>query len=352
MAQNIFHTDYPWTNPNAPFVVSAPMMKITLGHHAVSVSASGGLGFLAGGFDLTPLAKDLAEAAKCAESQNMPLHEGVLPIGVGFQNWGSDLQLALDAIKKHPVAAVWFFAPKQLSDLLEWAREIRAATENKTKIWVQIGTVAEAMEVAKTTKPDVLVVQGADSGGHGLAQRASLMTLLPEVVDALAEERIDIPIIAAGGIMDGRGAAAALALGAHGVALGTRFLAAREAVIAKGYQDEVLRVTDGGVSTVSSTVYDVVRGIHGWPQAYNGRGVVNRTYQDAKHGMSNEENVELYKQAVQQGDSGWGPEGRMTTYAGTGIGLVREVMSASEIVRSVQQETVQVLKKSAARYAS
>jgi nitronate monooxygenase len=178
------------------------------------------------------------------------------------------------------------------------------------------------------------------------------MTLLPEVVDALAEERIDIPIIAAGGIMDGRGAAAALALGAHGVALGTRFLAAREAVIAKGYQDEVLRVTDGGVSTVSSTVYDVVRGIHGWPQAYNGRGVVNRTYQDAKHGMSNEENVELYKQAVQQGDSGWGPEGRMTTYAGTGIGLVREVMSASEIVRSVQQETVQVLKKSAARYSS
>ncbi|KIW20761.1 hypothetical protein PV08_01339 [Exophiala spinifera] len=351
MTQNIFHADYPWTSPDVPLVVSAPMMKITLGSHAVSVSSSGGLGFLAGGFDLTPLANDLAEAAEFAKAQEVPLHNGCLPIGVGFQNWGSDLQLALEAIKKHPVAAVWFFAPKQLSDLLEWAREIRTATENKTKIWIQVGTVSEALEVAKTAKPDVLVVQGADSGGHGLAHRASLLTLLPETVDALAEEGIKIPIVAAGGIMDGRGSAAVLALGADGVALGTRFLAAKEAVIAKGYQDEVLRVSDGGVSTAASTIYDVVRNIHGWPQTYNGRGVVNRTYQDAKHGMSNEENVQLYKKAMQQGDSGWGPEGRMTTYAGTGIGLVREVLPAGDIVKQVQQETVKVLQKSTARFA-
>lgn len=352
MTPNLFHTDYPWTSPDVPLVVSAPMMKITLGRHAVSVSANGGFGFLAGGFDLTPLAKDLAEAAELAKAQGLSLHNGALPIGVGVQNWGSDLRLALDAIKKHPVAAVWFFAPKQLSDLLEWAREIRAATENKTKIWVQIGTVAEALEVAKTTKPDVLVVQGADSGGHGLAHRASLLTLLPEIVDALAEEGIKIPIVAAGGIMDGRGSAAALALGADGVALGTRFLAAKEAVIAKGYQDEVLRVSDGGVSTTATTIYDVVRNIHGWPETYNGRGVINRTYQDAKHGMSNDENVQLYKEAMQQGDSGWGPDGRMTTYAGTGIGLVREVLPAGDIVRQVQQETVQILQKSAKRFAS
>jgi len=195
-----------------------------------------------------------------------------------------------------------------------------------------------------------LVVQGADSGGHGLAQRASLVTLLPEVIDALAEEQINIPIVAAGGIVDGRGAAAALTLGAAGVALGTRFLACDEAVIAKGYQGQVLSVTDGGASTVGTTVYDVVRGIHGWPRAYNGRGVANRTYHDADQGMSEAENMEKYKEAMQQGDAGWGPEGRMTTYAGTGIGLVKEVMSAGNIVKSVQKEAVQTLQESAARY--
>lgn len=351
MAQNPLHHDYPWTSPDAPLVVSAPMMKITLAKAAVTVSANGGFGFVAGGFDLSNLGKDLSEASELAKTQSLTLDDGVLPIGVGFQNWGSDLKLALEAIAAHPVAAVWFFAPNQLCDLLDWTREIRAATNGKTKVWIQIGTVAEAVEVAKTSKPDVIVVQGADSGGHGLAQRASLLTLLPEIEDALAKEGIATPLIAAGGIVDGRGAAAALSLGASGVALGTRFLASEEIIIAKGYQDEVLRVTDGGVSTVATTIYDTVRNIHGWPQAYNGRGVSNRSYLDAVHGMSESENQELYKEAMKQGDSGWGPEGRMTTYAGTGIGLVNKVLPAGEIVKSVQQEAIQVLQKTAARYA-
>jgi nitronate monooxygenase len=351
MTQNPFHHDYPWTTPDAPLVVSAPMMKITLAKAAVAVSANGGFGFVAGGFDLSNLAKDLSEAAELAKSQALTLQDGVLPIGVGFQNWGSDLKLALATIAAHPVAAVWFFAPNQLCELLDWTREVRAATNGKTKVWIQIGTVAEAVEVARTSKPDVIVVQGADAGGHGLAQRASLLTLLPEIADTLAKDGVTTPLIAAGGIVDGRGAAAALSLGASGVALGTRFLASEEAIIAKGYQDEILRVTDGGVSTVVTTIYDTVRAIYGWPPAYNGRAVANRSYLDAVHGMSEVENQELYKEAMKQGDAGWGPEGRMTTYAGTGIGLIHTVQPAGEIVRSVQQEAVQVLQKAAARFA-
>ncbi|KEF53846.1 uncharacterized protein A1O9_10248 [Exophiala aquamarina CBS 119918] len=351
MAQNPLHYDYPWTTPDAPLVVSAPMMRITMAKAAVTVSANGGFGFVAGGFDLSNLAKDLDEAAELVKSQALARHDGVLPIGVGFQNWGSDLKLALAAITEHPVAAVWFFAPNQLSDLLDWTNKIRAATNGKTKIWIQIGTVAEAVEVAKTSRPDVIVVQGADSGGHGLAQRASLLTLLPEIADALFKDGITTPLIAAGGIVDGRGAAAALSLGASGVALGTRFLASNEVIIAKGYQNEVLRVADGGVTTVATTVYDTVRAIYGWPQAYTGRGVSNRSYLDAVHGMSEGENQELYKEAMKQGDAGWGPEGRMTTYAGTGIGLIHAVQPVGEIVRSVQREAKQVLQKTAARFA-
>ena len=317
---------------------------------AVSVSASGGIGLLAAGFDLTNLSKDLEESAELVKSTNFDRHSDTLPIGVGFQNWGADLTLALDALSRNPVAIAWFFAPKQLSDLMVWTKEIRAATSGRTKIWIQVGTVAEAVEVARTSKPDVLVVQGADSGGHGLVQRAGIMTLLPEVADTLEVEGIDLPLIAAGGIMDARGVAAAISLGADGVCLGTRFLACEEAVIAKGYQNEILRVGDGGVSTVFTKVYDTVRGTRDWPVSYNGRGVANLTYLDALSGMDDAENEALYGEAMQMGDEGWGPEGRMTTYAGTGVGLVREVKSAKEIVEELQRESLKILKERSGRY--
>jgi nitronate monooxygenase len=326
------------------------MLKITMARLAVAVSRAGGLGFVAGGFDLSGLGKDMDEAAELLKTSSIESRDGLLPVGIGFQNWGSDINLAIPVIKKHQPAAVWFFAPYKLSDLLPWAKETRAATQGKTKIWVQVGTVAEAIEVAKTTKPDVIVLQGSDAGGHGLQQRASIISLLPEVSDSFAKAGIEIPLVAAGGIGDGRAAAAALTLGASGVALGTRFLASEEATIAKGYQNEVLRVSDGGVSTVKTTLYDVVRGILDWPPAYDGRGVANRSYLDALHGMSNEENRELYKEATKLGDDGWGPEGRMTTYAGTGIGLIDKVMPAEEIVKEVQNEALEVLERTAQRF--
>ena len=216
---------------------------------------------------------------------------------------------------------------------------------------MQVGSVGQALEVAKTTKPDVLVLQGTDAGGHGLARSASVISLVPEVVDALARERLRIPVIAAGGISEGRGVAAALTLGASGVALGTRFLACKEATIAKGYQDEVVRVHDGGVSTVRTKLYDTLRGILDWPRVYDGRGVANRSYLDAQSGMSEEENKELYKEETQKGDSGWGAEGRMTTYAGTGIGLVTEVKSAEEIIKDLSTGAMLALTKTMGRYS-
>jgi nitronate monooxygenase len=326
------------------------MLKITMARLAVAISKAGGLGFVAGGFDLSGLAKDVDEAAELLKSSPIRSRSGVLPVGIGFQNWGCDINQAIPVIKKHRPAAVWFFAPHQPSDLLPWAKETRTATDGETKIWVQVGTVAEAMEVAKTTKPDVIVLQGSDAGGHGLQQRAGIISLVPEVSDAFARAGIEIPLVAAGGISDGRGAAAVLTLGASGVAMGTRFLAAEEATIAKGYQNEVLRVSDGGVSTVKTKLYDTVRSIFDWPPAYDGRGVANRSYWDALHGMSDEENRELYKEAMKQGDDGWGPEGRMTTYAGTSVGLVNKVLPAEEIVKEVQKEALKVLENTVRRF--
>jgi len=109
-------------------------------------------------------------------------------------------------------------------------------------------------------------------------------------------------------------------------------------------------VKDGGVSTVKTKLYDVVRGILDWPTAYNSRGVANRSYLDALNGMSDEENVELYKDAMRKGDDGWGPEGRMTTYAGTSVGLIKHVASAEEIVKEVTREASETLAKTAQKF--
>lgn len=345
MGESALRRDYPWLTQGSPIVVAAPMMRITMTELSVAVSEAGGMGFLAAGFDLSDLSKNLTEAAKLVKNSAIPTRDNVLPMGVGFQNWGADILTAIDALIEHPVAAVWFFGPKKLGDLVPWTKRLRAISGGRTKVWVQVGTVAEALEVAKTSKPDVLVIQGADSGGHGLVQRAGIMTLLPEVADSLAREGFRIPLIAAGGIVDSRGAAAALSLGANGVCLGTRFLACKEAVIAEGYQKEILRVGDGGASTVATTVYDNIRGIDGWPASYTGRAVPNQSYRDHLAGMEASKNKALYKEAMKQGDQGWGPHGRMTTYAGTGVGLVNEIKSAKGIVQEIQEGAVGILQK-------
>ncbi|KAH8696428.1 hypothetical protein BGW36DRAFT_462296 [Talaromyces proteolyticus] len=341
--------DYPWTAH--PLVVSAPMARVAKPPLAVAVSKAQGLGFIAAGYTSDNL-DDLLEEATNLLSDRKIIHSNdfsVLPVGVGFITWSASLKTAIPVIRKHCPCAVWLFAPPTgFQDLVPWATQIRDATSNRTKIWVQIGSVADAIQVARVVRPDVLVVQGSDAGGHSLARGASIVTLVPEVYDKIGNEiqgpgGKPIQLIAAGGICDGRGVAAAVNLGAQGCVLGTRFLASPESMIAQGYQDEILRASDGGSTTVRTKIYDTVRDIHGWPDEYNGRGLINQTYVDAVQGMMEEENRELYLQAMEEGDQGYGPKGRLTTYAGTGVGLVNKVMAASEIVISVRDLAYKLL---------
>lgn len=212
---------------------------------------------------------------------------------------------------------------------------------------MQVGSVSEAEGVVKEVRPDVLVVQGTDAGGHGLARGAGLVALVPEVSDAVAamveKEEARPVVVAAGGIADARGAAAALVLGASGVVMGTRFLAADEAVVAKGYRDEVLRAVDGGQTTVRTKVWDNARGTTGWAETHNGRGLINRTYVDAMKGMADGDNKKLYEADMQKGDEGWGVQARLCTYAGSAVGLVRDVKGAGEIVKDVREGTRRLL---------
>ncbi|CAG8970966.1 hypothetical protein HYALB_00000947 [Hymenoscyphus albidus] len=344
-------SDYPWITPSIPLITSAPMRLISTAPLAIAVSRAVGLGFLGSGTDVSTLPDLLSECTASFSSSPIPnTPPEILPIGVGFICWGASLSDAIKAIAESRLkpAAVWLFAPERIENLVTWTTSIREATNNLTKIWIQIGTVNDTNYLAQHCKPDVFVIQGSDAGGHGLNQSSSIITLLPECSDALSQSGFaHIPLIAAGGIMDARGAAAAIMLGASGICMGTRFLASFEAELSKGYQDAVLSASDGGVTTNRTSVYDRIRGTPGWPSSYGGRGVLNDTFWDSEKGLDDEQNKRLYAEASQKGDLGWGIKGiggRMCTYAGTGVGLVREVKGAEEIVKEVREGMRKLLK--------
>jgi nitronate monooxygenase len=322
---------------------------------AVAVSEAGGLGFIGPGAQPEHLQKELEDAvALVSQSKRLASHlatSGVLPVGIGIQLWKGDLGVTVKILRgvadSHPPCAVWLFAPRRGQEEIDvWSREIRAASP-RTRIWVQVASTQDAFGSAHSADtPDVLVVQGTDAGGHSRVKSASIMTLVPEVSDALTSTYSRVPIIAAGGIGDGRGAAAALTLGAAGVALGTRFLATPEARINPGYQRAILAGRDGGQTTVRTQLYNHLRGTMNWPELYDARGLINASWRDHVAGMSFEQNKELHDKAVPKGESAWGDEeGRTATYAGTVVGLVKEVKPAAKIVKEVRETSKAILGK-------
>lgn len=115
----------------------------------------------------------------------------------------------------HRPAAVWLFAPSSRAQHSALIPALKSAGKSwNLKVLTQIGNVQAAREAVEDGS-DVLVVQGSDAGGHGFAKGASIVTLVPEIADMLEQEfaNRDVQILAAGGIMDGRGVAAGIALG-------------------------------------------------------------------------------------------------------------------------------------------
>ena len=333
----------PWTA--SPLIINAPMAGFAGGPLASAVTLSGGLGFIGVVFDMDALRSEL-QTAKAAFSSDATLSSHkTLPIGVGFLPFVAKLEQALPILEEFKPAVVWLFAAKQLSDYTEWANRVREVSP-ESKIWIQVGGVAAAVEIARAVKPDVLVLQGADAGGHGFEKGAGIISLFPEAFDALSDEGFGhIPLVASGGIVDGRGVAAALALGAQGVVMGTRFLAAKETVVHPQYQAAVLGAKDGGQVTKRSKLFDELRGPNIWPELYDGRSLVVQSYVDHLNGVGIEEIQRLHNEAVKGEDAGYAADlkGRAAIWAGAGVGLVNKVESAKEIVESVRKQTKEIL---------
>ena len=205
------------------------------------------------------------------------------------------------------------------------------------KIICQVQTLAQAKQAA-AAGADIIIAQGRDAGGHSGTTRGT-MGLFPAVVDAVAP----IPVVAAGGIADGRGLAAALALGAAGVSMGTRFTASRESLWDQAMKAATLAA--GGDQTEQTRVFDVVRGAP-WPAIYPGRALRN-AFSARWHGR--EDALAADQQAQENAYLATAPDDFATrvVWAGEGVDLVNDIPTAAEIIERIVAQAAATLTQGA-----
>ncbi len=297
-------------------IIGAPMGAVSGGRLAAAVTRAGGLGLLGPGY----LGTDWIEREFAAA--------GNTPVGIGFITWHlADHPEQLEAALAHtpPVVMLSFGDPTAI---------IPRIKAGGAKCIVQVQTVSDAILAARAGA-DAIVAQGGEAGGHG-ARRGSL-ALLPAVVDAVAP----IPVVAAGGIADGRGLAAALMLGAGGALVGTRFFASEEAL---GTAAVKQRLVEGkGDETLRTTVFDIVRKID-WPKPYDGRALGNAFTREwhgrevALAGKLQQENAR-YVAAQEKGDTS-----TVVVWASESVDLIDRIEPAEAILRRIVADAEKLLR--------
>lgn len=301
-------------------ILSAPMAFASGGRLAAAVSASGALGLIGGGYGDRGW---LAEQFEIAQPQD---------VGCGFITWAltKNPELLEYALQQKPRALMLSFG-----DISPFARKI---TDSGTTLIYQVQTL-EDVRAGLDQGVDILVLQGSEAGGHG--RDRALFPFIPEVSDLLAKENSKVLLVAAGGIADGRGLAAALALGADGVLMGSRYWASQEALVHKNFHLQALQ--SSGDNTVQTRTVDIVRG-KAWPAHYPTRILMNgfvKEWQGREDQLAQNQEAECkrYEEARLQGD---------TTVAGTFVGecvgLIDEVLPAAQITESTINQAAEILR--------
>jgi nitronate monooxygenase len=302
-------------------VILAPMGLVSGGQLAAAVGRAGGLGLIGPGY----LGDDWINAQFDAA--------GNQPIGAGFITWvlAQGPERLKTVLARRPNAVMLSFG--------DASRYVDAIKKSGAKLILQVQSVAAAKEAVRLGA-DLVVAQGIEGGGHGVRPEAgrSLMPLLPAVVDAVSP----VPVVAAGGIADGRGLAAALTLGAAGALIGTRFYAAAESL---GHANAKARiVAASGDQTVRTRIFDIVRAID-WPLEYTGRAIVN-DLTARWHGREAElERARPSEQPRYTAAAAAGDVDTAVVWAGEGLDLVRDVEPAATILGRIIDEAASALEK-------
>lgn len=330
LEQSRFSQRFHLTTP----IALAPMALAAGGALAAAVAHGGGLGLVGAGYgdwDWTQREVRLALQAGAPHQR----------LGVGFITWKLDEDAsALDWVLDLPPDQRPTTVMLSFGDARQYAARIAASG---ARLICQIQRLEQAPE-ALEAGADVLVAQGAEAGGHGMnaLNGRATFTLVPELADWLAVNAPDTLLLAAGGIADGRGLAAALALGADGALIGTRYWATQESLAAPGAKAAALAADGDG--TARSAVFDILRRKN-WPAPYDFRALRNALHRhheahiDALRAAPEAARAE-YDAAVQTGDFS-----RAHATVGECVGLVRDLPGARALTERLHAEALSVLER-------
>lgn len=313
--------------------ISVPIVQAPIGGPctpalAAAVSEAGGLGMLALSWSEERALRDELIATRERTGK---------PFGANFVlKWPQRERIETCLAEGVKIISTFWGDPAPLCDMIHDAGGLHLHT---------VASAAEAKRAADAGV-DVVVAQGAEAGGHVWGQVATL-PLVPAVVDAVSP----LPVVAAGGIADGRGLAAVLALGADAAWMGTRFLLADEADTAEIYRERLLAAVE--TDTAHGIVFDI-----GWPDAPH-RALRNSTVRAWEHAGRPEpgrrpdegetvghlpggHGIERYSDIAPTREI-TGDIESMALYAGQGVALARQPRPAAEIVAEVHDDAVRAL---------
>jgi nitronate monooxygenase len=300
-------------------IISAPMAGASGAELAAAVSEAGGLGMIGASLQPPEWLKEQIEIVRRRTSK---------PFGVGFITSSGDTETLMEV-------ALEFRVPVISHAFADPTRYIADARGEGLKTVVQVQTVQLAREAA-AAGADAITAQGMEAGGH-TGYTSGTLPLVPAIVDAVG----DIPVIAAGGIADGRGLAAALMLGAEGVWMGTRFVASHEAMSSELSKRTIAeRGTDDFMLT---RVFDIITNAP-FPE-HIGERVLRNEFLETWHGREDEveeQKTELktaLEQAAQHGDLR-----SARILAGNSAGLIHAIEPAGEIVHRLVAEASEILR--------
>ena len=299
-------------------IALAPMGGSAGGALAAGVSRGGGLGLLgSGNGDPEWLVRELAVLAEGTDK----------PWGIGFLTWQIDVDAVERALEHQPRAVMLSFG-----DPSPFAERIRRAG---AALIVQVTDLEEARQ-AVDLGADVIVAQGTEGGGHGARRGRSTLPFVPVVVDLVAP----VPVLAAGGIADGRGVAAALVLGAAGALIGTRFQATAESLVDPAIAKAI--VEGRGQDTERSSVLDIARGSQ-WQQSKYTARTLGHPYLDEWRGREAELAADTEAQLAYQADVARGELPPIPVWASEAVDLITDLPPAADLVATLAAQAEDAL---------
>lgn len=280
-------------------------------HLAAAVSEAGGLGIIGAANAPAEWVREQIRETKKRTSN---------PFGVNVMLMSPHAEAVAEVIAQEGVAAVTTGAgnPEKYMDM--WK-------EKGIKVIPVVASVAMAKRMQRCGA-DAVVAEGCESGGH--IGESTTMALVPQVAD-----EVSVPVVAAGGIADGRGIAAALMLGAKGVQIGTRFVVTEECQVHLNYKDRIVKARDIDTRVTGRSTGHPVRTL---------RNEMTKKYQEMESAGASLEELEYLtlgalRKAVQEGDIKHG-----SVMSGQIAGLVKEEISCRQLIDSLVQETDALLK--------